>query len=409
MTATEMGADTTPTLRRPRRSAPHSSAVPDRTTTLTWQDARRPLAAYGASLLLILTTAWVAMLTSGGTDRGRGPWPRLPESTTGIFRILGRWDAAWYVDLARNGYPDAAAYAKDVRLGAFYPVIPGLIRTVSALTGIPEVAAGMAVGIVCGAAAVLVVWQLTRELAGRLAADRAATLLAFFPAAFVFLMPYTEGLAIAAAGGAILATRRDRWVLAGLLGAVATATRSNTVVIVLALAVAAWGQGRKAWWAPAIAASGVAVTWTAMWARTGEVLSWMHAERIGWKEQMDFGAGTVRHIQRFIEQTTISLRPTGLIDLTVTLGVVLAVIGVIALWRWRPPLPVLVYGLGALALAGASSVVGPRPRMILGAFPLIMAVGVLVPARAYRWVVGASALLLVAASWITFTTIAVAP
>jgi hypothetical protein len=234
-------------------------------------------------------------------------------------------------------------------------------------------------------------------------------LLALFPAAFVFLMPYTEGLAIAAAGGALLATRRRQWVLAGVLGAAATATRSNTIVIVLALVVAAWGQERKAWAAPGLALSGVAATWLAMWARTGEALTWLHAEHIGWKEQMDLGFGTVRHVYRLFDRTTISLEPAGLIDLTVAIGLVLAVVGVVALWRWRPPLPVLVYGLGAIGLAAASSVVGPRPRMILGAFPLIMAVGVRVEGVAFRRLLAASAVLLAVASWITFTTIAVAP
>lgn len=87
---------------------------------------------------------------------------------------------AWYVELSRNGYPDVARFARDVRPGAFYPLMPALIRSVSTVTGLPAVAAGVAIALTTGAAAVLVVWQLTRELAGRVAADRATTLLAFF-------------------------------------------------------------------------------------------------------------------------------------------------------------------------------------------------------------------------------------
>ena len=360
-------------------------------------------------MTLTIMTAYVALRSPGGVDRGRGPWPRLPGSTSGIFRVLGRWDAAWYVELSRNGYPDVAGFARDVRQGAFYPLMPALIRSVSTVTGLPAVAAGVAIALTAGAAAVLVVWQLTRELAGRVAADRAATLLAFFPASFVFAMPYTEGLAIAAAGGAILATRRQRWLIAGLLGAIAVASRPNTVVIVAALAAAAWDRPRRAWTAPAVAAGGLVVTWLIMWSRTGRVLTWIDAERIGWKEEMDMGANTIARIGRLVQTADISLRPAGLISLTITVGVVLAVIGLVTLWWWRPPWPVLIYGFGATALATASSVVGPRPRMILGAFPLIMAVGVKLHPRAYRWVLGASVLLLVAMTWVTFTTRAVAP
>ncbi|UDY37519.1 hypothetical protein [Dermatobacter hominis] len=372
----------------------------------------RAAVCFAASAATTLAVSAVAVMTAGGVDRGRGPWPRLPDSTGGWLSVLGRWDAAWYVDVAAHGYPGSSGFASDPRAAAFYPVVPGLLRGVSTITGLPPVAAGVAVGGLCGLAAVAVVWHLTDELAGPAAADRAAAVLAFSPAAFVFVLPYTEGLAIAAAAGALLSARRGRWWVAGALGAVATATRPNTVVIVVALAAAAWvwGRGRRvAWVAPALSTVGVGVTWIALWVRTGTALAWLEAERIGWKEQMDFGRGTGERVWRVVTERSASLAPTGLIDVTVVAGVVLAIVGLVALWRWRPPLPVQLYGVGVIALSATSAVVGPRPRMVLGAFPLAMAVGVVWDGRAHRRIVLVGGVLLVALSWITFTTTAVAP
>ena len=151
MTANETAAGAPPALRR--RIDLRSTSGPPTARVLRWDDARRPLAAYGASLLVVLTTAAVALATAGDVDRGRGPWPRLPGSTSGPFSVLGRGDGAWSGDLARHGYPDPAAFGRDVRLGAFYPVLPALIRATSSLTGLPPVAAGVLIGVAGGAAA----------------------------------------------------------------------------------------------------------------------------------------------------------------------------------------------------------------------------------------------------------------
>lgn len=396
---------------RPASSEPAS--VPDPLELASPLLPVRAVWCFAVSSALSLAVSAVAALTAGGADRGSGPWPDLPGSPGGWLSVLGRWDAAWYLDVAAHGYPDASAFASDPRPAAFYPVLPGLLRSVSALTGLPPVAAGLLVGLMSGLAAVVVVWHLTEELDGPAAADRAAAVMAFSPAAFVFVLPYTEGVAIAAAAGALLAARRDRWWIAGALGALATATRPNTVVLVVALAAAAWvwgrGRGARPWVAPALSAVGVAAVWLALWVRTGIPTAWLDAERIGWNERLDLGRTTAERVWSVVTERSVSLGSTGLIDVTVTAGLLLAVVGLVALWRWRPPLPVLLYGVGALGLAAASSVVGPRPRMVLGAFPLAMAVGVTWDGRMHRCIVVTGAVLMVALTWVTFTTTAVAP
>ena len=131
----------------------------------------RAVTCFAVSSALSLAVSVVAALTAGGADRGSGPWPDLPGSPGGWLSVLGRWDAAWYLDVAAHGYPDASAFASDPRPAAFYPVLPGLLRSVSALTGLPPVAAGVLVGLLSGLAAVVVLWHLTEELDGPAAAQ----------------------------------------------------------------------------------------------------------------------------------------------------------------------------------------------------------------------------------------------
>jgi hypothetical protein len=375
-----------------------------------WRRYLRPLGIFALSRVVVLVVAMATAWTGSG-DPGRGPWPRLPTGDA-LLGALGRWDGAWYVHLAMNGYPGVGATARELKYVAFYPVLPGMIRGLSDATGLNPVLAGVVIGTLTGALAVLVVWELTRRFADRAAADRAAALVSFFPASFVFLMPYTEGLAIAAAGGALLAAHRRHWVTAGLLGAAATAVRPSTVAIVPALLVAAWlgrGDGWRPWAAPVVAASGVVAVWVGFWAHTGRPLAWLDAEQYGWQDMTDFGRTTLERVVHFATTGEATLASRGLVPLAVTLGVVIGAAGLVALAVWRPPWPVVVYAVIALGMAVSSSVIGPRPRMLLGAFPLIIALAVVVRGRAFAWMLGASTVLLGLSCWVTFAGIALAP
>ena len=75
-------------------------------------------------------------------------------------------------------------------------------------------------------------------------------------------------------------------------------------------------------------------------------------------------------------------------------GTVAAVIGVVLMFREHQPPPVILYGLGAVVAAAISQPVGLRPRFLMLAFPLIIALATRYQGRTYRWLVALSALLL---------------
>lgn len=375
----------------------------------------RPLAAYAASRVLVTGVAAVVALTARSRpDPSVGPWPTLPATELNLLRALGRWDTAWYIDVARHGYPDATHLTRRFEHLAFFPLFPMITRGLSACTGLSLVASGIVLSTFLGALATVLVWRLTLTLADRPAADRAAALFCFFPGAFVFSMAYAESLMLVGIAGSLLALVHRKWVAAGLLAAVATASRPNATGVLLACA---WAAGvaisqRREWrslWAPALAPVGVASFFSFLWWRTGEPLAWFLSERHAWGDRVDLGVAAVQRISDVVQDPHLSLDRIALNNLVGALGLVFVVVGVVFLWRWRPSAVVVVYTVPPVVMALASQNVGPRPRLLLGAFPLIIAIAVKTTGRAFVAVLSCSAVLLGALALLTFTTQAATP
>lgn len=379
----------------------------------------RPLVIYAASRVLVLVVAIIATVgkNAAGKDPGKGPWPTLPGSNYSLLKTLGRWDGAWYIQLANIGYPSVGNpkpghYPKPY---AFFPMLPALIRFASRLTGLSTLTTGVLIGTASGAAAAVVAWHLVKTFADGAAADRAVALLCFFPSAFIFSMPYAEGIIITGVAGALLAAHKRKWVLAGVLGSMATAARPNAAVIVVALAVAALIaiHQRREWRslaAPVLASAGIITGFAYLWWRTGNPKAWFTSEHLGWHDQVDGGITTMSRFVQYLMVPHFSLRSTGMLDLANFIGVAFCITAaVLILTKWRPPWPVIVYGIGAASLAFSSQRVGLRPRLVIGAFPLILAVGVCTRGKAFKLVLAGSTVLLVLFATVTFINVSAAP
>jgi hypothetical protein len=182
---------------------------------------------------------------------GFGPQRKAfdPPGITSGFGWLGnllaapaaRWDGVWYLVIARYGYrPDLGITSRD----AFFPLYPLALRTVSWL-GPPPILAGVLVSVVAFGFALYGIHRLaTLELARyarptldgeRLAraARLAVMLTAFAPMAFFFSAVYSESLYLALSVGLFWSARHGRWAWVGVLGALAGATRSAGLVLLV--------------------------------------------------------------------------------------------------------------------------------------------------------------------------------
>jgi hypothetical protein len=279
-------------------------------------------------------------------DAGSGPWPVLPGGSA-ILRSLGRWDGAWYVWVADRGYPTASQFSHHLSEVAFFPLYPAVVRGLSAVTGLSALASAVTVATLAGVFATVLVWQLAARLAGPKVADRAVLLFVFFPGSFALSMAYAEGFMVVAAAGCLLALLRRQWVVAGLVGALATASRPNAVPVVIACAVVAVVEIRRhrewpALWAPVLASTGAIGFFAYLWIRTGHALAWFESERIMWKDHISYGQGVIHRLTGLIKHPPTSFNSGSLNDLVAVAGAIVVIGSLVLLWRvgapaWRRP------------------------------------------------------------------------
>ena len=151
-----------------------------------------------------------------------------------------RWDALHYRVLAQSGYHTTGEERFSI---VFFPLYPWLVRLTSVLVR-DYLAAAFVVSGIASVVAGLLLEKLARLENSAATARFAVCFLFFFPTSYFLHIGYTESLFLALVLGSILAARHDHWALAGALGACASMTRMNGMLLVPVLAVEAWERFR---------------------------------------------------------------------------------------------------------------------------------------------------------------------
>jgi hypothetical protein len=325
----------------------------------------------------------------------------VPGPRSVAERITVR-DGGWYELIVRYGYPRSLPTGPAGVRGnpvAFFPGYPVAVRAVVA-AGAPVWLGELLVSLAAGAVAVALVCVVAAEVTDPAASRRAALAWVLAPPTAVLGVGYAEGLFVAAAAGCLLLLLRRRWWLAGLAGAVATATRPTGAALVVAAAVAAvpavaravrrdrdgWAgwPGWPGWAAVAPLAAVLLVpvgglgylAW--LWAHTGRADAWFATERQGWDTHFDAGLAMAKVAREVVLHPV--RRP--LFDMVAVTALVCGALLVLAV-RDRLPPPLLAYSAVILLLGAGSGVgtVGSFPRVAVTAFPLCIPLGT----RLGRW------------------------
>ncbi|HEY0080562.1 MAG TPA: mannosyltransferase family protein [Pyrinomonadaceae bacterium] len=160
----------------------------------------------------------------------------------GWLEIWNRWDTPHYLDIARDGYLTTG----DQRLWiVFYPLYPWLVRVFSWLTAGDYLVAALLVSGVSSVAAALLLQRLALFDETEGVARRAVWFMLIFPTSYFLHIGYTESLFLALCLGSFVAARKERWLAAGLLGALAGLARVNGLLLIPALAAEAFMQWRS--------------------------------------------------------------------------------------------------------------------------------------------------------------------
>lgn|GEM_PF-3905271 len=172
------------------------------------------LAIFIASRLIVLTAFHLAPQTIPRSDR-------YDWDTVTWTRPFARWDAGWYLTIARTGYtyePGSTEYQSV----AFFPLYP-----------------------------LLYFYPLIRQSHSPKTARIATSLLAFNPYSIFASVLYSEGLFIALLAGFLYYLQRKKWLGAGLMAGLASAVRiagALLVIPLLAVMVAEVWKKKKLTW-----------------------------------------------------------------------------------------------------------------------------------------------------------------
>ena len=357
-----------------------AEATADRTGARDAHGWRRAVAvglcAYAVSRLCVIGGAAVRAMqvtvdqrASGETEEG---------ALTVMTGVLTQWDGLWYLELVRAGYPTSVppdiTYNQLEARAAFFPMFPAAVRLVDAVLPGGDTLAAIALNLVLGALSLVLVGLLARRAFDVAVAERSMVLYAVFPGSFVLSFAYSEALFVTLAATCLLLLLDERWLLAGLAAALATATRPNGVAVVLACAVAAaLAIRRRRDWSSLVAVALAPVGFVAFQlyadAVAGERGIWFRVQAEAWSEGTSYGMTAVRNTIGFVLHPFES--PA---DALTFASVAALVVMVVAAVRRPLPWPWVAYSAVVVALMLLPETVTARPRFVFTAFPLLIAV-----------------------------------
>jgi hypothetical protein len=252
----------------------------------------------GLTSRLAVLLVGVLAVTTVGPSPSRFPFH---VSTNAVENLPARFDAGWYLTIARRGYEWNETLRGHRNAFAFLPAFPAAMRVAGDLLTLPAKVTrdpeflgggngrvlwgGVLVSIFCFGLALGNIRSLCAlDGASGARQARAAVLVAAYPFALYYSAPYTEGLTLFAMTGTVLAIRRGSLLQAAGLGTLTGLARSNGWTLSLAL-LAVWlverrsGDRRAARFMVALCplvGLGAFLAW--VFHRTGNAMDWVWAQ-----------------------------------------------------------------------------------------------------------------------------------
>ena len=189
---------------------------------------------WGAAIFTVLVFGW-ATTSAIQLDPFGATRPFHNDELSNLLVAPGaRFDSAWYLTIAQEGYDPGSR-------AAFFPLLPALL-SLFGQTGASALIAGIAISSISGLGALYLLHRLVTLDFDLAHARTTVWLAAWFPGAMVLSAVYSEALFLLLSVGSLYAARVARWPLAGLLGGLAAVSRSGGIVLLVPLLIIyLWG------------------------------------------------------------------------------------------------------------------------------------------------------------------------
>jgi len=318
-----------------------------------------------------------------------------------LFWSLANFDGVHYIGIADKGY-----FAQFTQ--AFFPFYPLLTRWLNVIFN-NYILSGYFISHVSLVAFFYLFNQLLKLDYSSKTTNNALLLYLIFPTSFFFAALYTESLFMVLVIGSFLAARKKHWLLAGILGGVASATRLFGILLLPALIVELWQQSNskklttfiKTSWqkliSVSISASGLLLYMAYLAKNFSDALYFLHAQPV-------FGASRsadklILLYQVFWRYTKMifTVDPQSILYYTVSqefiLSLLFLVLAIIAFKKTR--LSYAVFGILAFFLPTLTGTLSSVPRYALTVFPAFIVLGQIKSKPLKNLIFVASSLLLI--------------
>ncbi len=320
-------------------------------------------------IVLGILTIWRAALW-GIEMAAPSLWP-LRQDFLGTLTPWANFDGAHYTRIARWGY---AQYEQ-----AFFPLYPMLIRFVSTIVQVPLEYAAIIISHTAFLVGLVLFWRYLDGVRGRV---WTMTFLLVYPASFFFAAAYSESVFFALAAGALLAVKKKRWLLAGILAGLSSATRLVGIFLVFPIVCAIWKEKKRLdihqWTALVLAPAGLGAYMLYLFQTYADPLAFFHV-------QPAFGAGRSGGVLIFLPQVfwryirIFSTVPSNELLYHVAIfelsSLIIGLVLLLIAWKKRYDAGLLLYSACVLLLPTLTGTLSSMPRYVLAAFPLFSVLG----------------------------------
>lgn len=161
------------------------------------------------------------------------PW--IPDINP-LIQVYARWDSGWYYSIVEKGY-----YFENIEQNAnivFFPLYPMLMEGLGKILAGQYLLAGAVLSSLAMAGAVVFLYYLAKlDTKKKPLALLAVLFTLLYPYAFFHIAVYTESLFLLLIVGSFYFARKQKWLAASLMAALASATRPTGIIMLPILAL----------------------------------------------------------------------------------------------------------------------------------------------------------------------------